>query len=292
MIYLFIIIYILFNYNLLTNSIINSSILWFYNVMPGLFIINIFADLLITSNINMLKPILLPIKRLFRLNSIHSSIIILISPLIGNPGAYRLIYNFYQSNKISYNEAIHLLKFNNYINPIFLITLLKKIFNYKIALIIVLSNIFSNLILGLLYFKKVHNNSTIKFIYNPIIKRLNDSLENITKMLIIVWSSIVFFGIIIDIINNIYIINILPSYIKSLLLGIIEITNGINYMNISNVNIKILYISIIIGFNGLSIIMQQYLITKNNFKLKDIIYPKIPVSLLTGIISLGGFYVL
>ena len=178
--------------------------------------------------------------------------------LSGFPSNARNIKLLHNDNKITKEEAEHLLLFTHFSNPMFILGTLCLILNNKsIGILILISHYLPNFIIGILLRKNntksieikdntPHNNFGI--IFTSSIKSSIDSLLNILGILTI-------FLIISTVIINFFKLNSINSlFIKSIL----EITSGLKELSKFNLNSKLLVIisSCILSFGGLSVHMQ------------------------------------
>ena len=224
-------IYCITNNLYIKNQIIYSFNIWITKIIPSLFPIFIIVDIIYNSNIP------LYIEKYFSINTTY-----ILSIISGSPS------NAYILNK--YNTDItKQLSITKYTSPIFTYYYLKTIFNHKIALILICTNILSNIILSLLIKPKnieyKQNNKQNIFIL------LSTSIKNNINNLITILGTIIFFNTLpINLINN--------KYIKTLILSILEITTSLD--NLSTItlpfNIKLLFTSISISTCGLCIETQ------------------------------------
>ena len=190
-------------------------------------------------------------KKIFNINK-KEVIIFILSIISGYPNNAKMLNNNQNLNVI--------VNYTSFVNPIFLICTVGIIYlkDIKLALIIYISHILSNIILGILLKNKnkvsmekdnTSNNSSIFKIYFS-------SLKSTTSSLVMIFSNILFFSILLSLITN-----ILPfkGIINSLILGIFEFSNGIYLISLSNISIflKGLFILIIITFSSFSIHMQM-----------------------------------
>ena len=224
-------IYCITNNLYIKNQIIYSFNIWITKIIPSLFPIFIIVDIIYNSNIP------LYIEKYFSINTTY-----ILSIISGSPS------NAYILNK--YNTDItKQLSITKYTSPIFTYYYLKAIFNHKIALILICTNILSNIILSLLIKPK-----NIEYKQNNkqnIFMLLSTSIKNNINNLITILGTIIFFNTLpINLINN--------KYIKTLILSILEITTSLD--NLSTItlpfNIKLLFTSISISTCGLCIETQ------------------------------------
>ena len=279
--------------NIINQTIINSSIIWFKNIVPSLLPIYIIIDLLLNYNIlNYLNPLLIVISKIFKINN-NSSIIFILSILSGFPSNSKYINTMLDNKLININDANKLLMFTHFSNPLFIINTIGINFlkSKKIGIIILISHYISNIIIGFInrnYNINYLNNKKYEYKNNNFINTLTNSIFNTLKILFLLYGIITIFMIITSLINENIALN--PIF-KAILTSILEITNGI--YNISNLNINIIYKSIMItfflSFGGLCIHMQVFGIL-NNYKLNYLNY--LISRIFHGIISSSLVYII
>lgn len=235
-IFLFTIIVIYFIYCLTNNNYvkvqtIESFNLWLTKIIPSLFPTFIIVDLIYNSNIP------------YYINKyLHINYIYILSIISGSPS------NAYILNK--YNQDItKLLSVTKYTSPIFTYTCLKTIFNTKIATIMIITNILSNILLTLIIkpqnIRITPNNNIC------ITKTIINSIKNNIITLTTILGTIIFFNTLpINLINS--------ELIKSILLSITEITTSFENLSttILPINIKLLLTTVTISTCGLCIESQ------------------------------------
>ena len=252
--------------NIVINSFNNTFNNCLYNLLPTLFFSLLLSQILIELNIKKYIPkiIINFFKYIFNIND-SESVIFLLSILTGYPNNSKMLLNNKNLNNI--------ILYTNFINPIYLICSVGRIYlkNIKIVLIIFISQLLSNIIIGILI--RNNNIKEIKNIDNKNINFINiysKSIKNVVITLSIIFSNILFFSIIIALITNIF---HLKEPFNSILIGLIEFSSGI--YNICKLNISLfikgLIILIIISFGSLSIHMQMISI---NDKIKYIKFLK------------------
>ena len=224
-------VYCLTNNTYIKEQVIYSFNIWITKIIPSLFPTFIIIDIIYNSNIP------------YYINKyLHINYIYILSIISGSPS------NAYILSKYKENITKHL-STTKYTSLIFTYTYLKAIFNHKIALILIITNILSNLIITLLIKPKnlennIHKQETIT---NTIIK----SIKNNTTTLISILGTIIFFNTLpINIIKN--------KYLKTLLLSILEITTSLENLTTINlpINLKLLYTTITLSTCGLCIESQ------------------------------------
>ncbi len=212
-------------------QVIYSINIWITKIIPSLFPTFIIIDLIYNSNIPYY------INKYFHINFLY-----IISIISGSPS------NAYILNKSNTNITKHL-SVTKYTSLIFTYTYLKLIFNQKLALILIATNIISNIILILII--KPSNNIVIPedkvSIFTCIIKSITKNLNTLITIL----GTIIFFNTLpINLIHNVY--------LKTFILSILEITTSLNNLSIITLplNIKLLFTIISVSTCGLCIEAQ------------------------------------
>lgn len=257
--------------NTLKSSVIFSINLFIKNIFPSLFPCFLINSLLISIGIPLfLKDLFNNIfARLFKVNGI-SSFVFISSFLSGFPSSSKYIKDLLDKGLININEANKILLETFFPNPLFIINTVGIMFlnSKKIGFFILLSQIISNIIIGILvrnlYDTKVNFN---KFNLKKSLKTLNDTLNNTNIIkeflsnitpciltLLNVFATITFFIILI----NLYSVSNTP--LSAFIKGLIESTTGLKYLSLLNINynIKVYLITFILSFGSLSIHSQIF----------------------------------
>ncbi len=231
-------IYIYINQSLVSKTIINTSILFITKVMPSLLPMFIISKLLINYNYSYY------IAKLCK-NNIYIYILIT-SLLSGSPNNVIIIKDLLNNNVISIKEANKYIKCSFFNNPLFLYTMLNDIFNKKIAIIIIISQIIVNIIIYLIH--PIKNTNLIKIKSKSFSDILTSSIKDASNIMLNIYFTIIIFNII---------ILIIPESLKGFI-GIIELTKGLDYLSNEKLTLlkKLLLSIIYISFGGLSIHMQ------------------------------------
>lgn len=265
---------ILFNREIVSYTIINSFNIWFNTLVPSMFPMFILSDILINYNFieyipNKISNI---ISKIFNINK-ASVLILFISILSGFPGNANALLEAYNLKLISKEEVEHLLLFNHFPNPLFVIYTVGALYlnNSKLGIIILTNIYLSNLIIGIIYRKNNHP-TNINYISNisksqSFITVFTTSIKKSINTLLMISGTVTSFLVISTLLC--YILNI-NSITSAIIKGILEMTMGLNSLsNINiNINIKLILTSIFITFGSISIHMQIISI------LKDISYLK------------------
>ncbi len=229
-----IILYLIYclKYNLyIKDQVIYSINIWTTKIIPSLFPTFIIIDLIYNSNIP------------YYINKyLHINCLYILSVISGSPS------NAYILNK--YNTDItKMLSVTKYTSFIFTYNYLKNIFNTKLAIIIIILNILSNIILILLIKPKniIETNKKSQSIFNIIITSITKNINTLITIL----GTIIFFNTLpINLIKNIY--------LKTSILSILEITTSLNNLSTISIplNLKLFFTIISLSTCGLCIESQ------------------------------------
>lgn len=219
-------------YNLyIKDQVIYSLNIWITKIIPSLFPTFIIIDLIYNSNIP------------YYINKyLHINCLYILSIISGSPS------NAYILSK-SQEDITKTLSVTKYTSLIFTYNYLKLIFNTKLAIIIILLNILSNIILILLI--KPKNNNIEKIKTNNIFNTIINSITKNINTLITILGTIIFFNTLpLNLINNLY--------LKTSLLSILEITTSLNNLSIIDIplTIKLFFTIISLSTCGLCIESQ------------------------------------
>lgn len=236
---LFIFIIIIISYIYITTNItyISTKIIYILKLSITKIIPIIFPTLIL-SNILYSSKIPELINKYLKINPIY-----ILSFITGSPT------NAYILNK--YENKTKILSLTNYPSIIFLYSYLNNIFNKKTAIILIIFNIISNIII---YF--IIKPNKLDYKTNTKIS-LTNSITNSIHTTINIIAFCIFYAILpTSLIQN--------QYIKTLLLSITEITSSLENLSITNLpfNIKLLFTIITISSTGLCIQSQILSITK------------------------------
>ena len=220
-----------------------------------MFILN---DLLISLNIPYYFYILFnyPFTKLFNTSGICAYILFM-SLISGTPSSAYIIKNLTSTNTISISEGNFYLYFTYFSNPLFLITMLTRIFPLNITLKIILIHYLSNIILLFILKSKSPKITTTNppINHSKLTSTLIKSISKSMSTLLVILGTIIFYYLLFFIITNIFPLN---SLFKTLIAGLLEITNGLNLLSYLNISLKLKEIIAvaIISFGGLSINTQ------------------------------------
>ena len=266
---------IIYNPYIINNTINKSISLFLESVFPSLFISLLISSLIIDLSINKFFGNILNklFYKIFKINK-ESSFIFVLSFFIGSPSNAKYINDLFEKNIINEKEAVKLLIFSSFTNPIFIINTVGFIFlnNILYGYIIVITLLITNIVLGVInrnYYisKKEKNNNFL-----TSLKDLNKNINNVNIIDSLFKSFISTSKILINVFYiitiSLLIINLISigqdNIFNTLLVGLLEITSGLKLLSESSINIdtKLLLSTIIISFGGLSIHAQIYSIFK------------------------------
>ena len=269
---LFIIYLILKNNILISINILSISYIFIYKILPYFISIFIISKLLINYNF------IYYVSKLFN-NNIYVYVL-LISFISGSPNNIYLIKDLLDKNIFDIKEANKLIMSSGFTNPLFLYSMLSSILNKRLAIMIIVIQVISNIIIYL--FNRVKINKVIKINSLSFNEVFINSIKDLSNILINIYIVIIVFNIIISLIpiNN--------------FIGLIEITKGLDYIKyLDNEFIKVILSTIYISFGGLSIHMQIKSalsgtdINYNNYLLSRIY--QVIISLLTTICAYSSY---
>jgi len=282
---------VLLNKSLISKTVITSFYIWFNTLVPSMFPMFILSDILINYNFTeyIPKKITKFISKLFNIST-PATLIIILSMITGFPTNAINIKNAYDNKTLTKEEAEHLLLFNHFANPLFVLETVGVFYlnNNKYGIIILISHILSNIIIGIIFRNKNHNPND-----NYISKQnksqsfstvLSNSINKTISSLLMISGTICLFLILSTLITNIFNLN---NYTSVLIQGILEMTSGIaslTSLNTSN-TIKVVLSSMIISFGGLSIHLQVYSSLDEKIKYKNYLIGRIYQTIISGTLS-------
>ena len=275
---------IIFFYIFIYSKIVKETIifginLWLHTLIPSIFPFLLISKLLVKYNIlNIINNLFGSyIEKLFKISK-NSTYVVLLSIISGFPSGSIYIKDLLEKKQISVKEANKLITFTSFSSPLFVISFIGETLlnNRNIGINIYLIHLITGLLVGFLFKSDINRNINNKPINNEesFIKNLIDSLNESFSILINMLGIILFFLIILSLLNT-----FLPNNIITLLLkGLIEITTGVIYISKSSLSIKLKssLIGLIISFNGLSIHFQvKNIINNSNINYKNYLIARI-----------------
>ncbi len=253
---------ILFNRELIYETISYSLKVWVHNLIPSMFPFFVVSDILLCYHVSEYIPKFI-VKFFSKVFNVSNTIIVVffLSMLSGMPNNARIIAMMLRNNEISLDDANHVLIFTHFPNPSFVFSVVGVFFlhNSYYGIIIYISIILGNLILGFItrnyinhyhidYTKKSSKSQNISLVFIQAVRR---SIDSLLLILGIITCFLICSAIIISKLS-------FSSYTNAIIQGIFEITMGIKA--ISNLGISDLYKVVIsamlISFGGISVHMQ------------------------------------
>ena len=262
MITFIILILILFNKEIVSNTIITSFYIWFNTLVPSMLPMFILSDILINYNFISFIPdkITNIISKIFNISK-EAVLVLFISLIAGFPSNGTAIKTSYDLKLISKEEASHLLLFVHFANPLFILQTIGIFYlkNNSFGIIILISHVLSAFLIGVILRNKNHptkdnyiskNNKSQSFT-----TIFSSSIKKSINTLLMVSGTVTSFLIISTLICHIFDLNVyLETFVKSTL----EMTMGLS--SLSNLLIcdiyKVVLSTAIISFGGLSIHLQ------------------------------------
>lgn len=280
---------VLLNKSLVSDSILSSLYIWYNTLVPSMFPMILLSDILITYHTYNIIPKVITkyISKIFNISN-NSVIIFILSLISGFPSNGIIINKAITNQIITKEEGNHLLLFCNFANPLFILETVGSFYlkNNTYALIILISHILSNIIIGIIFRNNNHpkNNYIIEKPKSQSFGEvLSTSINKSINSLLTIAGTVTLFLILTTLITHIFNLNeLLTLIIKSLL----EMTMALSYLTNLNINdtLKVVISSIIISFSGLSIHLQV-ISSLNNIKYKNYLLGRILSSILSGLIS-------
>lgn len=269
-----ILILILLNKTLVSDTIITSFYIWFNTMLPSMFPMFILSDILITYNFTnyLPKKLISYLSKIFNLSN-NAIFIFLLSMISGFPLNAIIIKNSFDNKLLTKEECEHLLYFTHFSNPLFILNTVGIFYlNSNIyGIIILISHILSNIIIAILLRNKNYPNIhyiSLNSNCQSFGTTLSNSINKAISSLLMISGTVTLFLILSTLITHIFNLN---SYLGTLVQGILEMTMGLS--SLSKLNISNLYKVILsiffLSFGGLSIHLQVYSSIDNCFSYKN-----------------------
>jgi hypothetical protein len=240
------------NKDIINYSTIQGIKIFIYNLFPFLFIMIIIENLFLNYNLPYY------INKIFKNKNISPVIIMvfILSSITGTPTNIIIISDLVKNKYLDIVTANKLLMSSFFLNPIFLVNSLTKIFTngYTIKKIIILTYL-TNILIGFITMpKKQTFPKIICHKSNDLAKTVNESIKTAINVSLNVMGSIILFMIIANVITSLINSPIITLICKS----IFEITQGLDYLAKVKISFKIKEIIaiFIISFGGISIHAQ------------------------------------
>ena len=283
---------ILCNKSLISRTIITSFSIWFNTLVPSMFPMFIISDILINYNFTMYIPkrIVGFISKIFNISN-SSVLIVFLSMISGFPTNAINIRNAYDNNMISKKEAEHLLIFNHFANPLFILETVGSFYlnNNKYGIIILISLILGSFVIGILFRNKNYSTPINYISKNDNCQNfgtvLSESIKKSINSLIMISGTVTLFLVLSTLIINIFNLN---NYIAVLIQGVLEMTMAtslLSSLSISDI-LKVVLTTSIIAFGGLSINLQVISILDDKIRYQNYFIGRLIHALISGLISL------
>lgn len=274
---LLVIINVIWNLEILMQSIYDSLSVWFYSIYPSIFIFYNISNYLMYNYCFIKLSNLL--KFFIKFDSDKSYVILLINIFLGNPGTANLLFNSLNNQEITDNDFKLLKNITFFMNPLFIL----NIFNIKIYLFYLLSSFIYIYIYSFVFNyrkdqKKLIINSCKKYSFGNFYESINNSIN----ILLNVACMVTFFNITKT--SIIYILNLINfnNSLINIVLSFLEVASGLKFLSsIDNIYLSILLIS----FQGLCILIQSFsYLNKKNISFLRYIFNNIFRSICVSII--------
>ncbi len=307
--YFFTIIFLLFTISLILFSdsnllaAQNGLALWATKVLPCLFPFFVATELLCKTNFTYILGKFLNkfMRPIFNVPG-ESAIALILGTISGYPIGAKVVCNLKKDKIISKIEAERLIAYTNNSGPLFILATvgISLFANKKIGGILLISHIFSSLLVGYFFrfwkkekletsFKEMKfNEKNIPIKISNFGEILGNAIKSSISNILSIGGFIVLFSVIMSILNTSGIVNLISNFLgifsipeeisSALFTGIIELTNGVNLTSNLYENyhlLSILLTSFLLGFGSFSVLLQVYsIISKENISIKPYILGK------------------
>lgn len=256
---------ILSNSKIIVVSILKSSYMFFIKIFPSLFPTMLIGMILVKNNVEIIIPKFIKniFKKLFNFDDNMTNIFIM-SIICGTPSNAIFINEYLKDGLINSKTAENLLCVTHFINPLFVInTVGQNILNNKVHGIIILfllflSNITKAFILRNNFISCNNQNKTYQ--NKSIIISINESIKATILCLLNIFSVVILFNMLTNLIKSIFNLNIISSFIIN---SVLEMTGGLINLSLVNIPFKFIIAYYILSFGGLCIWMQVISSTDN-----------------------------
>lgn len=282
----------------------NSLNIWVNNVIPSLLPFFIATELLNNTNIpkiigNLFNKFMRPI---FNVPGIGAYALFM-GIISGYPVGAKIVTNFRNNKLCTKEEAERLITFTNNSGPLFILGTvgITLFYDSSIGLLLLFTHILACISVGIIFrfwktdkSKKRNENildATVTF--NSLGEVLSKSILSAINSVVLIGGFIILFGIILSILQKIYILdflntllvpcfnlfNINTDFITCILTGFLELTNGITMtasIASKNLGINVIICAFLLGFGGISIMLQVLsIISKSDISIKPYILGKL-----------------
>lgn len=270
-----ILIFILFNRDIVSNTVISSFYIWFNTLVPSMFPMFVTSEILINANFVLYVPRFITnfFMRIFNVSK-EAVLTILISLIAGFPNNALAIKTSFDGGFISKRECEHLLYICHFANPLFVLETVGVFYlkNNIYGVIILVSNIISSFIIGIILRRRniPTNNKYISKKVNcqSFGTLLSNSIKKSVNTLLMISGVIASFLIVSSLICYIFNFN---DYIRTFIYGLFEMTMGIRSLSLLNILdiYKVMLSSVILSFGGLSIHLQVISILDDKIRYRN-----------------------
>ncbi len=248
---------VLSNSKIIVASILKYSYMFFIKIFPSLFPTMLIGMILVKNNVEIVIPKFIKnlFKKLFNFDDNMTNIFIM-SIICGTPSNAIFINEYLKKGLINSKTAENLLCVTHFVNPLFVINTGINLFNSKtygiiILLMLYLSNIIKAFILKRNFISCCNQNKTYK--NKSIIQSINESIKGTIYSLLNIFSVVILFNMLTNLIRAIFNLNITSSFIIN---SILEMTGAITNLSLVNIPFKLFVAYYILSFGGLCIWMQ------------------------------------
>lgn len=286
---LFSICFILINNKVINENIIYAINLWITKVFPSLFPMFVINEILIYTEFpTIITKLLCKVSNKLNINT-YAIYVFIMSIFSGAPSNALILKKLVENQELSSKDASYILSFTFFSNPLFLYTMLNNIFNNTTTIKIIIINYLSNILLYLLFHKKISSSTNNINFKNKKIKMnniINNSIKKSLDTLLIILGTITLYIIISTIVLNCF--DFSPTT-ETIIKGFLEITQGLSSLSNLTINNKlkeIIAISII-SFGGLSIHSQiNNILLNSNIKYKYFFIGRLITILISAFITI------
>lgn len=278
----FLLLFLLFKTDAVCSSVIESLKLCTTAIIPTLFPFFVIAGLLVNLGfVTALGKLFSPIAHFLFKVSGKGAVAFIIGIICGYPTGAKVIANMTEEKCLDKCEAERLLAFCNNSGPLFVIgavgSAMMKSHNLGVVLYIIhfLSAVLTGVFLRVFAKgEKAYKGSQITV--SNMSEAIAKSIENAVSSVLNVCGYVVFFSVLCDILNNIYIAPVL------------EVTYGAKSVILKGLreNVTLILLSGVIGFGGICVMMQvQSAVAKSGLSLKIYILGKTVQSVIAMILT-------
>ena len=268
--------------------------LWINNIVPSLFPFFIAVELINNTFLPMLIENIFQkiMKPLFNVPGVGAYALFM-GIISGYPVGAKIVTDLRNKNLCTKEEGERLLTFTNNSGPLFILgTVGITLFgDTSIGLLLLSTHLLSCFTVAFIFrfWKSNNRNETINSFDNnsnlisikDLGQILSTSIINAIKSIILIGGFIVFFSVVLSILDKMYFfkiyydilkptfitLNVNPNFIIPLISGIIELTSGVSLIATipsASLGINIIFAAFLLGFGGISILLQVWSISSNS----------------------------